>query len=326
MKPVLLSGLIIALMSVSAEARTIVVTNDDGLTSNLVALYRALKQDGHDVIVSVPCTNQSGAGTAMTFTAPATRLEKDCRSAAAKAGAITAGRMSRAGLPAEDFHYVDGTPTMAVLYGLDVVAQRRWGQDPELVLSGPNEGQNVGAIVLGSGTVSAAQFAALRGIPAIALSAGANTVDDARLAHPDSPRIARLSADLVKKLDALAGSAPLLPSGMALNVNFPDKLAGAQWTPSRIGTYNLYRIRFVEDVAASASAVSKAYASQNGIKLPSSPGLSIDLASEEPSADQQSDESIVIRKDIAISPMRVGYDATISTGSDSWIMKVLSDR
>ncbi len=35
---------------------------DDGLTSNVKALYEALKADGHDVIVSVPCTNQSGDG------------------------------------------------------------------------------------------------------------------------------------------------------------------------------------------------------------------------------------------------------------------------
>ena len=49
----------------AAEARNIVITNDDGLTSNVVALYKALKADGHDVIVSVPCQNQSGMGAAL---------------------------------------------------------------------------------------------------------------------------------------------------------------------------------------------------------------------------------------------------------------------
>jgi hypothetical protein len=37
-----------------AFALNIVLSNDDGLTSNLAALYLALKAAGHDVIVSVP--------------------------------------------------------------------------------------------------------------------------------------------------------------------------------------------------------------------------------------------------------------------------------
>ena len=44
----------LAFAAPAAQARNIVLTNDDGLTSNVVALYKALKAAGHDVVVSVP--------------------------------------------------------------------------------------------------------------------------------------------------------------------------------------------------------------------------------------------------------------------------------
>ena len=65
-----------------AAARNIVLTNDDGLTSNILALYHALKSQGHDVVVSVPCTNQSGMGAAAYFSRPVTPLTAACRNAA----------------------------------------------------------------------------------------------------------------------------------------------------------------------------------------------------------------------------------------------------
>jgi broad specificity polyphosphatase/5'/3'-nucleotidase SurE len=43
------------------------LVNDDGLTSNIKATYDALKAAGHDVIVSVPCTGQSGRGAAIVM-------------------------------------------------------------------------------------------------------------------------------------------------------------------------------------------------------------------------------------------------------------------
>ena len=50
-----------------ASALNILLTNDDGLTSNVVALYAALKAQGHDVVVSVPCSGQSGRGAAIVM-------------------------------------------------------------------------------------------------------------------------------------------------------------------------------------------------------------------------------------------------------------------
>lgn len=292
-----------------ASAKNIVLANDDGLTSNVLALYKALKEDGHDVVVSVPCQNQSGMGAAILVGRPLTPLKQACLAGAAEAGAPAAGPMTREGLPEGDFFYVDGTPVMSMLYGVDVLGQQRWGKAPDLVLSGPNEGQNVGAIVLSSGTVSNAQYAAVRGIPAIALSAGARTVDEEGLDHPDSAKVAELSADLVEALADRAGEGQLLPAGIALNVNFPDTLDGAQWRLSRIGTYNAYDMRFTADMAASATPVMKAMAAERGMEIPSLPGLSFGMNSTEPTAAQGSDESIVYRGAIAVSPMQAGYAA-----------------
>lgn len=303
----LLAATAIMLQSAPALARNIVLTNDDGLTSNVRALYHALKEQGHDVIVSVPCSGQSGMGAAIKFMRPLGPLAADCLNGAAKAGEPGAGPVTRTGF-ANDFFYVDGTPVMATLYGLDVAAMKRWGKAPDLVLSGPNEGQNVGYIVLTSGTVSNAQFAATRGIPAVALSAGENTTDNVNLANPKSAVVARLSADLVRTLDERAGSGPLLPPGIALNVNFPDELEGARWKPSRIGTYNLIQMAFSDDVGKTASPATVASARARGIVLPNLPGVSVVMNDKPPRADQQDDETVVIRKDIAVSVMQVAYE------------------
>lgn len=307
MKLRLLAAIAVMSQTSPALARNIVIANDDGLTSNVRALYHELKQQGHDVIVSVPCNNQSGMGAAIKFMRPLNALEGDCQSRAAKAGEPGAGAVTRPGFD-NDFFYVDGTPVMAMLYGVDVVAARRWGKAPDLVLSGPNEGQNVGYIVLTSGTVSNVQWAATRGIPAVALSAGEDTRDNEDLANPKSAVVAKRAVELVKALDERAGNGPLLPPGIALNVNFPDKLQGAQWKLSRIGTYNTMQVRFTEDIANAVSPQRAAVAQAHGISLPHLPGIAIAMNSEPPTPEQQDDESVVYRKDIAVSVMQPAYD------------------
>ena len=175
--------LLLALLTLATPsyALNVLLSNDDGLTSNLVALYQALKAAGHDVIVSVPCSAQSGRGAAIVMYSttvivatsdPQILAEGGCHNGVAPLGAPAVGPFTKAGYTNGDYHYVHGTPELATLYGLDVLAQARWRRAPDLVLSGPNEGQNVGLIVISSGTVGNVQFAAGRGIPSIALSAG----------------------------------------------------------------------------------------------------------------------------------------------------------
>ncbi|MFZ1741905.1 MAG: 5'/3'-nucleotidase SurE [Pontixanthobacter sp.] len=312
-------SMLLMFQPVAADARNILITNDDGLTSNVLALYKTLKAAGHDVIVSVPCTNQSGKGAALIINPPLGPLEAPCLNNAAQAGEPGAGPMTRSDLGDDargDLYYVNGTPVMAALYGLDVLSTKRWNAAPDLVLSGPNEGQNLGAIVLSSGTVSAAQYAAMRHIPAIALSAGSDTKDP-ELANPASQEVAQLANDLVALLDKHSNGGAMLPTGLALNVNFPDKLDGAVWKISQIGSYNAYELRMVESVAKEATPETVAAAKKYGMTLPDLPGLSFGANTAEPTKNQMNDESVVYRSAIAVSPMQAGY--AMAPASADWL-------
>lgn len=302
----LLAAAMLLFTAGSASARHIVLSNDDGLTANVYALYHALKDQGHDVVVSVPCRNQSGMGAAMKFLRPLGPLASDCLHNAAKAGDPGAGPMTRDGLP--DFYYVDGTPVMAMLYGVDVVGQKRWGKAPDLVLSGINEGRNTGMIVLASGTVSNARIALSRGIPAIAFSAGRGTAGGEGLESEVSASVARLATDLVSQLDDRAGAGePMLPMGMGLNVNFPDDFSEAKWVASQIGTFSEFTPRFAEDMGKSMAKDPRLSALAGGAAFPRLPGLIVSLPSAGPTAGQMHDEAVVSQHDISVSPLLAGY-------------------
>jgi 5'-nucleotidase len=287
----------LALCASPAFALNIVLANDDGLTSNIKALYEELKAAGHSVIVSVPCTGQSGRSAAIVMYSTTTIIpdndktqieaEGGCHNGAAATGAPAVGPFTKSGYTNGDYNYVHGTPVMATMYGLDVLAPARWGKAPDLVLSGPNEGQNVGRVVINSGTIGNAQFAAGRGLPAIALSAGTDTVDNSGLAAAGSKTVAQLTVKLIAALQAKAGSSTLLPAGTALNVNFPNAVtASTSWSFSRIGTYDTYALKF-----SSAAPW----------------GLSGSLPAAA-TADQAEDEAVVYKTKIAVSAMQVGYE------------------
>lgn len=296
-----------------ASALTILLTNDDGLTSNLVALYSALKAQGHDVIVSVPCTGQSGRGAAIVMYSTTvivadndkTQIEAEggCHNGAAPIGAPAVGRMTRSGFTGGDFNYVHGTPVMATIYGLDILAKARWGHAPDLVLSGPNEGQNVGLIVNSSGTVANAQFASGRGIPAIALSAGTDTIDNVNLADPDSATVAGLTITLLDELQERAGHGRrLLPEGLSLNVNFPTApKATNAFAFSRIGTFQLYNLSFR-----------------------STPPWGLSITFNDPATAkpwQREDEAIVSLTRVSVSAMQVSFDH--SPEAQHWLKRYL---
>lgn len=311
----------LALTTSNVSAREIVLTNDDGLTSNVVAVYKALKAAGHDVVVAVPCTNQSGMSAAIRFSRAIAPLTTDCLNGAARKGAPGAGAMTREGL-GPDFFYVDGTPVMAMLYGVDVIGAKRWGHDPDLVLSGPNEGQNLGSIIITSGTVGNAETAVLRGIPAIALSAGAGTAGTPAdpLANPASAQVGALTAKLVAALDRSAKADALLPPGVALNVNFPDTLPGAHWRLTQVGTWNAHRVRFVESLARDATPLMRQAAQARGVSLPDQPGIALSSNDVVPEPAQRNDESVVNKTDITVSPLQAGYGASDGT----WVAKRLA--
>ncbi len=173
----------------------ILVSNDDGyLAPGLAALVERMRALG-EVFVIAPEQNHSGASSSLTLNRPLTVTE------------ATNG-----------FRFVNGTPTDCVHVALTGLLQMQ----PDLVVSGINDGQNMGDDTIYSGTVAAAIEAYLFGVPAIAFSQidkGYKNLDSA----------ADVAADLVARL----AQRPL-PATMLLNVNIPNlprqQLRGLQVT------------------------------------------------------------------------------------------------
>jgi 5'-nucleotidase len=121
----------------------ILISNDDGYQApGIVALYEALKAD-FDVEVIAPEQNNSAKSNALTLHSPL--------------------YVHRA---ANGFRYVNGTPADCVHIALSGLL----GYTPDLVVSGINNGANMGDDTIYSGTVGAAMEGYLFGVPAIAFS------------------------------------------------------------------------------------------------------------------------------------------------------------
>lgn len=132
-----------------ADPLTILVTNDDGIGApGIDALVSALSDlDDVELVVVAPAENQSGSS------------DKTTEGGATWSDGTTAGGMEGTA--------VDGFPADAVNVALDDL-----GIEPDLVVSGVNQGQNIGPLVAISGTVGAARTAIRQGVPAVAASAG----------------------------------------------------------------------------------------------------------------------------------------------------------
>jgi 5'-nucleotidase len=176
----------------------ILLSNDDGyLAPGLAALYEALKPLA-DVTVMAPEQNCSGASNSLTLSRPLSVLRA-----------------------ANGFYYVNGTPTDSVHIALTGMLDDK----PDLVVSGINNGQNVGEDTLYSGTVAAATEGIMFGVPAIAFS----LVDKDWTHLADAARVA---ADIVTHF--LAHS---LPGQPLLNVNIPNRPYEqlGDWAVTRLG-------------------------------------------------------------------------------------------
>lgn len=128
----------------------ILLTNDDGIEARgLWAAAEALAAVG-DVTVAAPSRQWSGAGRSFPrdTTGRIEVLEK------------TFGGESRKA------YAVDGSPAQVVLFALFEILP----SPPALVVSGINNGENVGFGITMSGTVGAAFEAAAAGLPALAVS------------------------------------------------------------------------------------------------------------------------------------------------------------
>lgn len=164
----------------------ILITNDDGVHSpGLLALKRAMEPVG-EVTVFAPDRNWSAAGHSKTMHKPL-RIQQVTLSDGTQAYTTN-------GAPAD-------CVGLALLGAVSI--------QPDLVVSGINQGPNLGHDVTYSGTVAGAMEAAVGGIPAMAVSLDAGV-------WSDFEAIARVVTRLARLILARG-----LPPNVLLNINAP---------------------------------------------------------------------------------------------------------
>ncbi len=161
----------------------ILLANDDGyLATGLHALYAGLRRLG-DVTVVAPEQNASAASNALTLSRPLSVFQAD-----------------------NGFLYINGTPSDCVHIALTGLLDFR----PDLVVSGVNNGANLGDDTIYSGTVAAATEGYLFGLPALAVS----------LVHKGWAHLGT-AVDMAVRVAANMLSAPPSPA-VLLNLNVPN--------------------------------------------------------------------------------------------------------
>ena len=126
--------------------RLIFLTNDDGYNSlGLKYLKKTIKQMSNNIWIFAPLQNQS-----------------------AKSHSITINKNINITKASKQEYMINGTPTDSVILGLEQLKHKN--KKNMLLVSGINEGVNLGYDLLYSGTVAAAREGALNNIKSIALS------------------------------------------------------------------------------------------------------------------------------------------------------------
>jgi 5'-nucleotidase len=200
----------------------VLITNDDGIDSpGLHALARACSAVDGQIYVVAPAENQSAVGASITLRRELHWEEKP-------------------GFPVPDVEawHVNGTPADCVMVGLREIVQHRIN----LIVSGINQGANVGNDILASGTVGGALHGHFRAITAIAFSRDLHS--DAEVGGKVDWAAAESVARSVvaRVLDGTIGD------GQFLNVNIPalpfDRIAGTLVTRmGRRGFISLEKVR-----------------------------------------------------------------------------------
>ncbi len=170
----------------------ILICNDDGYqASGIIALYEALKTVA-DVEVVAPEQNNSAKSNSLTLHSP-----------------------MYVQTAANGFRYINGTPADCVHIALTGLL----GYRPDLVVSGINNGANMGDDTIYSGTVGAAMEGYLFGIPSIAFS----QIEKGWAYIEVAARRARdLVQQLMPSLEVVAEGAQPALAPWLLNVNIPN--------------------------------------------------------------------------------------------------------
>ncbi|KTD48960.1 stationary phase survival protein SurE [Legionella rubrilucens] len=179
----------------------ILVSNDDGVFSPGIRALANEMATIADVFVVAPDRNRSGASNSLTLTRPLRVKQLD-----------------------NGYYCVEGTPTDCVHLAVTGFLEPNV---VDMVVSGINDGSNLGDDILYSGTVAAAMEGRYLGLPAIAFSMAGN----GNIQHYDTAAV--IARQLVTRIKA-----DLLPLQTILNVNIPDlplqQIKGIEVT--RLGT------------------------------------------------------------------------------------------
>lgn len=160
----------------------ILLSNDDGVYAQGIAVLANALQSLGKVIIIAPDRNRSGASNSLS-------LDRPLRIKHLPNGAIS----------------VEGTPTDCVHLGITGLLDKL----PTMVVSGINEGSNLGDDTIYSGTVAAATEGRYLGLPAMAIS----LAGECKHYHT--------AAEVAKQVILRFMQNPL-PKHTILNVNVPD--------------------------------------------------------------------------------------------------------
>lgn len=194
----------------------ILICNDDGIfAKGLSKLAETIKKMGQITVVA-PDIERSAIGHAITVRDPLRLYETTLWESEIKGFSLT------------------GTPADCVKFGVSMIME----EPPDLVISGINQGPNLGTDVLYSGTVSAAIEGAILGIPSMAVSL--NSYED-----KDYSFAAQTALNIAQKMLKYS-----LSPGTLLNVNVPaisrSQCKGIKVTRLGIRKYNENYIKRID--------------------------------------------------------------------------------
>ena len=164
----------------------ILLSNDDGYRAEGIRQLTVALQGLAELTIVAPERNRSGAGHSLTLEVPLRVFQVE-----------------------PNVYYVNGTPTDCVHLAISGL----FAYEHDMVVSGINDGANLGDDVLYSGTVAAAIEGRFLGLPTIAVSL---------CTEPGSERHFATAGKVARELVSHLTRAPL-HSSTILNVNVPDR-------------------------------------------------------------------------------------------------------
>ena len=174
----------------------ILISNDDGVHADGIVTLANEVAKKHDIVVIAPDRNRSGASNSLTVQVP-----------------LRVRQLSNG------YYSVTGTPTDCVHLAVTGLLDMKF----DMVISGINDGPNLGDDVIYSGTIAAAAEGGVLGIPAVAFSLG----NKAQEKNYDAA--AAVAVQIIERLKKEP-----LARGTILNVNVPNialgKLKGFELT------------------------------------------------------------------------------------------------